>query len=105
MAPPAIAGIKAWVAEECSAKCPRRKGRDMLASGFGFSRAFEHVPGGVGQVHEVIEFARPAQPQAAVDHYAFAVHVVGLFAQKTDREVGQLLMATDSFHRMMIFCA
>ncbi len=50
-------------------------------SAFRFFRAFEQVPRRIGQVDEVVKFTGTAQPQAAVDHDAFAIYVGGLFAQ------------------------
>src|ERR1700730_5925774 len=49
-----------------------RDRRSLLAS------LIEHFPGRIGDIDEVIEFARAAEPQAAVDDHTFAVHVLGL---------------------------
>jgi hypothetical protein len=43
-----------------------------------FARRFEHVPGGVRHIDEVVELACAAQPECAVDNHAFAIHVIGL---------------------------
>src|SRR5580658_6643715 len=70
-----------------STSIPRRRRRSVTRTSSSLlflARRFEHVPRGIRQIEEVIEFARAAQPQAAINHHTFAVHVVRLIAQQID---------------------
>src|SRR5580704_10840054 len=71
----------------------------LLAGGF------EHVPGGVWEVDEVVEFACAAEPEGAIDYYAFAVDVVGVIAHEVNGEVGKFFVAAETLHRVVVLRA
>ena len=66
---------------------------------------FDHVPRGVGQIREIVEFTRAAKPESAVDHHTLAIYVFGLLTQEVGREVGQLFVPAETLHGMGIFRA
>jgi len=56
------------------------------------------LPGGVGELEEVVEFAGAAEPEGAVDDDAFAVDVFGHVAEEECGEVGELFVAAEALH-------
>src|SRR5277367_4697545 len=69
------------------------------------ARRFEHVPRGIRQIEEVVEFPGAAQPQAAVNHHAFTIHVVGLFTQQIYGKIGEFIVASEAAHGVMFLGA
>ena len=56
------------------------------------------MPGGFGELEQIIEFAGAAEPECAVDDDAFAVDVLGHVAEEEGGEVGEFVVAAESFH-------
>src|SRR5260370_519 len=57
---------------------------------------------GFGQEQQMVEFAGAAQPLCSVDHHAFAVDILRHVADEKCREICQLEVLPEAFHRMLV---
>src|SRR6185437_1139068 len=67
-----------------------------------FAGGFEHVPSGFGEIDEVVEFARAAQPKTSINHHAFAVNIFREIAEQKSGEIGELFVAAEALHRVIL---